>query len=101
MLSGAALRGRGVEGLLDALSRLGAALPRPDPAGPPEALVYQVRREPSGEAASAFSRSSPAPFRPRDAFAFPGGVEKVHQLRLYRGASFSPARRSPRAAWRA
>lgn len=94
VLSGAALRGKGVEGLLDALSRLGAALPRPDPAGPPEALVYQVRREPSGERVC-FLKVLSGTLRPRDAFAFPGGVEKVHQLRLYRGASFSPAEAVP------
>ena len=29
--------------------------------------------------------------RPRDAFDLPTGVEKIHQLRLYRGAAFTPA----------
>ena len=32
-----------------------------------------------------------ATLRPRDAFDLPGGTEKIHQLRLYRGAAFTPA----------
>ena len=49
VLSGAALRGQGVSELLDAVARLSDALPEPPADGAPEALVYQVRRDPSGE----------------------------------------------------
>lgn len=90
VLSGAALRGQGVSGLLDALARLSAALPEPSADGAPEMLIYQVRRDPSGERVC-FLKVLAGTLRPRDAFDLPGGAEKVHQLRLYRGAAFTPA----------
>ena len=90
MLSGAALRGQGVSELLDAVARLSGALPEPSADGAPEALVYQVRRDPSGERVC-FLKVLAGTLRPRDAFDLPGGTEKIHQLRLYRGAAFTPA----------
>ncbi len=90
VLSGAALRGQGVSELLDAVARLSGALPEPPADGAPEALVYQVRRDPSGERVC-FLKVLAGTLRPRDAFDLPGGTEKIHQLRLYRGAAFTPA----------
>lgn len=90
VLTGAALRGQGVSELLDAVARLIAALPEPSADGAPEALVYQVRRDPSGERVC-FLKVLAGTLRPRDAFDLPGGAEKIHQLRLYRGAAFTPA----------
>ena len=90
VLSGAALRGQGVSELLDAVARLSGALPEPPADGAPEALVYQVRRDPSGERVC-FLKVLAGTLRPRDAFDLPGGAEKIHQLRLYRGAAFTPA----------
>ena len=90
VLTGAALRGQGVSELLDAVARLSAALPEPSADGAPEALVYQVRRDPSGERVC-FLKVLAGTLRPRDAFDLPGGAEKIHQLRLYRGAAFTPA----------
>ena len=90
VLSGAALRGQGVSELLDAVARLSDALPEPPADGAPEALVYQVRRDPSGERVC-FLKVLAGTLRPRDAFDLPGGTEKIHQLRLYRGAAFTPA----------
>lgn len=90
VLLGAALRGQGVSELLDAVARLSAALPEPPADGAPEALVYQVRRDPSGERVC-FLKVLAGTLRPRDAFDLPGGAEKIHQLRLYRGAAFTPA----------
>ena len=90
VLSGAALRGQGVSELLDAVARLIAALPEPSADGAPEMLIYQVRRDPSGERVC-FLKVLAGTLRPRDAFDLPGGAEKIHQLRLYRGAAFTPA----------
>ena len=90
VLSGAALRGQGVSELLDAVARLSGALPEPPADGAPEALIYQVRRDPSGERVC-FLKVLAGTLRPRDAFDLPGGTEKIHQLRLYRGAAFTPA----------
>lgn len=90
VLSGAALRGQGVSELLDAVARLSDALPEPPADGAPEALVYQVRRDPSGERVC-FLKVLAGTLRPRDAFDLPTGTEKIHQLRLYRGAAFTPA----------
>ena len=90
VLTGAALRGQGVSELLDAVARLIAALPEPSADGAPEALIYQVRRDPSGERVC-FLKVLAGTLRPRDAFDLPGGAEKIHQLRLYRGAAFTPA----------
>ena len=90
VLSGAALRGQGVSELLDAVARLSGALPEPSADGAPEALIYQVRRDPSGDRVC-FLKVLAGTLRPRDAFDLPGGAEKIHQLRLYRGAAFTPA----------
>ena len=98
VLSGAALRGQGVSELLDAVARLSDALPEPPADGAPEALVYQVRRDPSGERVC-FLKVLAGTLRPRDAFDLPGGTEKIHQLRLYRGAAFTPPMRRARATW--
>ena len=87
VLCGAALRGEGVEALLNALCRL--SLPAPAADGPPHALAYQVRHGANGERIC-FVKLLGGVLRPRDAFCFPGGVEKAHQLRLYRGAAYTP-----------
>ena len=70
VLSGAALRGQGVSELLDAVARLSGALPEPPADGAPEALVYQVRRDPSGERVC-FLKVLAGTLRPRDAFDLP------------------------------
>ena len=90
VLLGAALRGQGVSELLDAVARLSDSLPEPPADGAPEALVYQVRRDQSGERVC-FLKVLAGTLRPRDAFDLPAGTEKIHQLRLYRGAAFTPA----------
>ena len=90
VLTGVALRGQGVSELLDTVARLSGALPEPSADGAPEALIYQVRRDPSGERVC-FLKVLAGTLRPRDAFDLPGGAEKIHQLRLYRGAAFTPA----------
>ena len=86
VLRGAALSGQGVEELLNALARLaGEAEPS---AGPFEALVYKVRRESNGDRV-AYLKILQGTLRARDAFRFGDTVEKVHQLRLYRGAGYA------------
>lgn len=86
-LRGAALSGRGVEELLNALGRLSAA---EAPSGETlDALVYKVRREPNGDRVT-YLKIKSGVLRARDAFRFGDQVEKVHQLRLYRGSSFTP-----------
>ncbi|MBE5801321.1 MAG: TetM/TetW/TetO/TetS family tetracycline resistance ribosomal protection protein [Clostridiales bacterium] len=94
VLTGAALSGQGVDELLhmlcltaeglDASVTAGSA----DEAEPFRARVYQVRHDANGERVT-FLRILSGTLRPRDPFRFDGNVEKVHQLRLYRGAAFS------------
>ncbi len=87
VLSGAALSGTGVKELLETLARL-SDFQAPDCSGL-DGVVYKVRRDPSGERVT-FVRLFSGSLRPRDALRVGDGVEKVHQLRLYRGAAFSP-----------
>ncbi len=85
VLYGAALSGVGLDGLLNALSRLAAD--ETEPAQTLDALVYKVRREPNGDRV-AYLKLKGGTLRARDAFRFGDTVEKVHQLRLYRGSSY-------------
>lgn len=86
VLYGAALSGKGIDELLDALAKLAAS----DAAEGDQldALVYKVRREPNGDRVVYLKIRSGA-LRPRDAFRFGDAVEKVHQMRLYRGSAFT------------
>ena len=85
VLYGAALSGQGIEALLDALKRL-AQWEEPSAEGL-EALVYKVRREASGDRV-VYLKLKSGTLHTRDAFRFGDAVEKVHQIRLYRGGSF-------------
>lgn len=86
LLSGAALAGTGVDELLNAISRLAPFdAVREDRF---HALVYKVRHEDGGERVT-FLKILSGVLRPRDAFRFGDVTEKVHQIRLYRGAAFS------------
>lgn len=86
VLCGAALSGVGVDGLIDALSRLSAFETTPSPML--DAWVYKVRRDVSGERV-VYLKLRGGALHARDAFRFGDTVEKVHQLRLYRGGTYT------------
>ena len=86
VLYGAALSGIGLDGLLDALKRL-AAYESPSPEKL-DALVYKVRREPNGDRV-VYLKIKGGVLHARDALRFDDNIEKVHQLRLYRGSSYT------------
>lgn len=88
LLSGAALSGVGVDDLLNALLHL-AAFERQGGAEL-NALVYKVRREPGGERVTYLKLCSGI-LRARSALRFGDAVEKIHQIRLYRGESYTLA----------
>lgn len=83
VLKGSALQGDGVEALLEALDAL---LPEQEtrPDVPLDARVYKVRRDPKGNRVT-FVRLREGCLSPRDAFVFGERVEKIHEIRLYRG----------------
>ncbi|MBQ7868185.1 MAG: TetM/TetW/TetO/TetS family tetracycline resistance ribosomal protection protein [Clostridia bacterium] len=85
VLSGAALSGSGVDELLSALSNLADF--ETDISQQLDALVYKVRREPNGDRV-VYLKLKGGVLRARDAFRFGDQVEKVHQIRLYRGGSY-------------
>ena len=88
VLYGAALSGLGLDGLLGALSKLAdyetEALEQLD------ALVYKVRRENNGDRV-VYLKIKGGKLRARDAFRFGDAIEKVHQLRFYRGSAYTTA----------
>lgn len=87
LLDGAALSGKGVDALLNAISRLCRFAP---PASDElDALIYKVHHEPNGDRVC-FLRMRGGVLRPRDAIRCGDAAEKIHQLRLYRGDSFTP-----------
>lgn len=86
VLKGAALSGQGVEELLSALERL--AGDEQSTSDTLDALVYKVRREANGDRVT-YLKIKSGTLRARDAFRFGDAVEKVHQIRLYRGASYT------------
>ncbi|MBP3647912.1 MAG: TetM/TetW/TetO/TetS family tetracycline resistance ribosomal protection protein [Clostridia bacterium] len=86
VLKGAALSGQGVEELLSALERLAGDEKADDSVF--DALVYKVRRETNGDRV-VYLKIKSGTLRARDAFRFGDSVEKVHQIRLYRGASYT------------
>lgn len=86
VLYGAALSGTGLDGLLSAISKL-ADFETPS-AEKLDALVYKVRREPNGDRV-VYLKIKSGKLRARDAFRFGDAVEKVHQLRLYRGLNYT------------
>jgi len=86
VLRGAALSGQGIDALLDALQRLaGEDAPEEEQL---DALVYKVRRETNGDRV-VYLKLKSGTLRARDAFRFGDTIEKVHQLRLYRGSSYT------------
>ena len=88
VLYGAALAGIGLDGLLDALKRLAEyESPAPEKL---DALVYKVRREPNGDRV-VYLKIKGGILHARDAFRFDDNIEKVHQLRLYRGSAYTLA----------
>ncbi len=92
VLMGAALSGTGIEELMELLALTADGLDERltgfDPAAPFRARVYQVRYDPGGERV-AYLRVLNGCLRPRDAFHFDGTTEKVHQIRRYRGGTYS------------
>ncbi len=86
---GAALRGEGVETLLDGLCRL---LPEKSWPEPFAGRVYKIARDPSG-ARLTFVRVTGGCLRVRDNLPGRDGEagEKISQIRLYSGAKFEPA----------
>jgi len=85
VLYGAALSGVGLDGLMDALVRL--ADDTREEKTELDALVYKVRREANGDRV-VYLKIKSGRLRARDAFRFGDAIEKVHQLRLYRGSSY-------------
>ncbi|MBR4069522.1 MAG: TetM/TetW/TetO/TetS family tetracycline resistance ribosomal protection protein [Clostridia bacterium] len=94
VLMGAALSGTGIDELLDLLALTAAGLDASDASfnasAPFRARVYQVRYDTNGERV-AYLRILSGRLRPRDAFRFNYTTEKVHQIRCYRGSSFTTA----------
>ncbi|MBE5814563.1 MAG: TetM/TetW/TetO/TetS family tetracycline resistance ribosomal protection protein [Clostridiales bacterium] len=94
VLMGAALSGVGIDQLLEVLSLTAEGLDEKqstfDPNAPFRARVYQVRYDQSGERV-AYLRLLSGRLKPRDAFRFEDTIEKVHQIRRYRGSSFTTA----------
>jgi len=94
VLMGAALSGIGVAELLDMLSLTAEgldSLPEAasfNPAAPFKARVYQVRHDAGGERVT-YLRLLSGSLHPREAFRFDGTVEKVHQIRQYRGTAYT------------
>ena len=86
---GAALKGEGVEALLDSLCRLMPVRKYPEGFS---ARVYKIARDAAG-ARLTFVRVTGGRLRVRDTLPGRGGGtgEKVSQIRLYSGARFEPA----------
>ncbi|MBP3648859.1 MAG: TetM/TetW/TetO/TetS family tetracycline resistance ribosomal protection protein [Clostridia bacterium] len=96
VLMGAALSGVGVAELLEMLSLVAEGLDAAssdeseifNPTAPFKARVYQVRHDASGERVT-YLRVLNGKLHPREAFRFDGNVEKVHQIRQYRGTAYT------------
>ncbi len=96
VLMGAALSGVGIDELLDMLALTANGLENArnaserkfDPAAPFQARVYQVRHD-AGGVRITYLRILNGKLRPREAFRFEDNVEKVHQIRQYRGTTFT------------
>ncbi len=88
VLRGAALSGQGVEEMLDALVQLLSKPAKQE--GELDALVYKVRREANGDRVT-YLKIKSGMVRARDAFRFGDVVEKIHQIRVYRGTSYTTA----------
>ena len=86
VLYGAALSGIGLDGLLGALAKLADRAETENEEL--DALVYKVRREANGDRV-VYLKIKSGRLRARDAFRFGDAVEKVHQLRLYRGSGYT------------
>ena len=88
VLKGSAMTGEGVDALLDALHRL---LPEEfTQDGVLDAQVYKVRRDAKGKRVT-FVRLTSGRLSPRDTFAFGDQVEKIHEIRIYRGNRYELA----------
>ena len=87
VLQGSALAGTGVDELLDALDMLLPELDG-DENAPLEARVYKVRRDPKGSRVT-FVKLLSGRLAPRDSFCFGERVEKIHEIRVYRGSRWS------------
>ena len=86
VLYGAALSGKGIAELIDAIARLAAFETH---AGDTlDALVYKVRRDLNGDRV-VYLKLKGGVLHARDAFRFGDEVEKVHQIRLYRGNAYT------------
>ncbi len=92
VLKGAALSGAGIDQLLDLLSLTAEGLDDQqtgfDAAAAFRARVYQVRYDQDGERV-VYLRLLDGVLKPRDAFRFNYGTEKVHQIRRYRGSNYT------------
>ena len=89
VLKGSALTGAGVDELLDTLDMLLQEQELADDADSPlEAQVYKIRRDPKG-ARVTFVKMRSGRLIPRDSFSFGDRVEKIHEIRVYRGSRWS------------
>lgn len=82
---GAALRGEGVDGLINGL-RLLAPAPEGDANAPFSGLVYKVRHDKGGRVV--YLKVEQGTLHPKDSVAVPGGEEKCNELRLCSGAKY-------------
>lgn len=87
VLTGSALTGNGVDELLDALDAL---LPegQGDAHEALDARVYKIRRDPKGNRVT-FVKMLSGRLAPRDSFSFGDRIEKIHEIRVYRGNRWS------------
>lgn len=87
VFSGCALKGEGIEKLLDGL-RLLAPCAQGDPEAPFSGKLYKVRHEKGGRVA--YLKVTQGTLRPRDVVQTPAGEEKCGELRLYNGGKWIP-----------
>ena len=90
VLKGSAMTGDGVEELLSALDSLLPEAGTDDAALPLDARVYKVRRDPKGKRV-VYVKVAAGRISPRDVFTFGEQVEKIHEIRIYRGNRFELA----------
>lgn len=87
VLSGSAMTGHGVEELLETLDMLMEDADEKLAEEPLNAVVYKVRRDPKGKRA-VYVKLRAGKLAPRDSFAFGDQVEKIHEIRVYRGTRY-------------
>ncbi len=89
VLKGSAMTGEGVEELLCALDSL-VEDGKDSQDAPLDAKVYKVRRDPKGKRVT-YVKILSGRIGPRDVFSFGEQVEKIHEIRVYRGNRYELA----------